>query len=177
MPKRPPKYSHHKPTGQARVRINGKSHYLGEFDSPQSHKRYESLIAKWLGGTFDADMESLTISRLAILFVDHARQYYRKDGAETSEVHSIQTALRPLVSKCGREKVSQFGPNRPRQRNSDQASLTRSPKYDRCGVGWSFSMVLSYRPRLVDRRNSFQGTRFGDRCRKRRRKDLNCHSP
>lgn len=112
MPKRPPKYTHHKPTGQARVRINGKSHYLGLFDSPESHKRYDALIAKWLGGTFDADMETLTISRLAILFVDHARQYYRKDGEETSEVHSIQTALRPLVAKCGREKVSQFGPKR-----------------------------------------------------------------
>lgn len=112
MPKRPPKYSHHKPSGQARVRINGKSHYLGEFNSSQSHKRYEALIAKWFGGTFDADVESLTIARLAILFVDHARQYYRKDGAETSEVHSIQAALRPLVAKCGREKVSQFGPKR-----------------------------------------------------------------
>lgn len=112
MPKRPPKYSHHKPTGQALVRINGKSHYLGEFNSPLSHKRYETLIAKWLAGTFDADMESLTVSRLAILFVDHARKYYRKNGVETSEVHSIQTALRPLVSKGGREKVSQFGPRR-----------------------------------------------------------------
>jgi len=112
MPKRPPKYSLHKPTGQARVRINGKSYYLGKYDSPDSHKRYETLIAKWLGGTFDVDTESLTISRLAILFVEHARQYYRKDGAETSEVHSIQTALRPLVKKCGREKVSQFGPRK-----------------------------------------------------------------
>ena len=139
MSKRPPKYSHHKPTGQARVRINGKSHYLGEFDSPQSHKRYESLIAKWLGGTFDADMETLTISRLAILFVEHARQYYRKDGAETSEVHSIQTALRPLVSKCGREKVSLFGPRRLKTvrdamirlnwaRTGINASVRRSPR-------------------------------------------------
>lgn len=112
MPKRPPKYTHHKPTGQARVRIDGKSYYLGKYDSPESHKRYETLIARWLGGTFQADRESLTMSRLAILFVDHARQYYRKNGKETSEVHSIQTALRPLVKKCGREKVSLFGPRR-----------------------------------------------------------------
>ena len=82
MRKRPPKYLLHKPTGQVYVRISGKFHYLGDYDSPESNKRYESLIAKWLGGTFDADMETLTISRLAILFVDHARQYYRKDGAE-----------------------------------------------------------------------------------------------
>lgn len=114
MKKRPPKYCLHKPTGQAYVRLPGNPNpeYLGEYGTAKSHKRYEVLIAKWLGGTFDADMESLTISRLAILFVDHSRQYYRKDGQETSEVHSIQTALRPLVKKCGREKVSQFGPRR-----------------------------------------------------------------
>ena len=57
-------------------------------------------------------METLTISHRAILFVEHARQYYRKAGAETSEVHSLQTALRPLASKCRREKASQFGPKR-----------------------------------------------------------------
>ncbi len=112
MAKRPPKYALHEPTGQARVRINGKSHYLGKYDSAESHERYNVLIAKWLGGSFEADRESLTISRLSILFVEHSRQYYRKGGKETSEVHSIQTALRPLVKKCGREKVSQFGPRR-----------------------------------------------------------------
>ena len=60
MPKKPPKYALHKPTGQARVRINGKSHYLGPHGSPESHKRYDALIAKWLNGTFDGDRESLT---------------------------------------------------------------------------------------------------------------------
>jgi hypothetical protein len=55
----------HKPTGQAYVRINGKFHYLGEYDSPESHKRYEILIAKWLGGTLKTDRDSLTIARFA----------------------------------------------------------------------------------------------------------------
>jgi integrase len=112
MKKRQPKYCLHKPTGQAYVRINRKLHYLGEYNSEASHKRYDALIAKWLGETFNAETESLTISRLAILYVEHARQYYRKGDVETSEVHSIQTALRPLVAKCGREKVLQFGPRR-----------------------------------------------------------------
>jgi len=30
--KRKPAYQHHKATGQAKVRIDGKDHYLGEFD-------------------------------------------------------------------------------------------------------------------------------------------------
>ena len=60
MLKKPPKYARQKPTGQARVRINGKSHYLRPHGSPESHKRYDALIAKWLNGTFDGDRESLT---------------------------------------------------------------------------------------------------------------------
>jgi len=130
MKKRPPKYSLHKPTGQARVRIDGKSHYLGKYDSPESHKRYDSLIAKWLGSTFDADLESLTVARLAILFIDHAREYYRKNGKETSEVHSIQTALRPLVAKYRREKVSQFGPRKLKSVRDEMIRL----KWARTGI-------------------------------------------
>lgn len=112
MAKRTPKYSLHKPTGQARVQINGKTYYLGKYDSPESHERYERLISEWFGSAFDADRETLTISRLAILYVEFARQYYRKNGKETSEVACIQLALRQLVKKCGREKASKFGARR-----------------------------------------------------------------
>jgi len=112
------------------ARIDGKSHYLGKYDSPESHKRYERLIAKWLGSTFDADLESLTIARLAILFIDHAREYYRKNGKETSEVHSIQTALRPLVAKFRREKVSQFGPRKLKSVRDEMIRL----KWARTGI-------------------------------------------
>ena len=45
--KRKPSYLLHKPTGQARVRIQGKDIYLGEFNSPQSRERYEDLVAEW----------------------------------------------------------------------------------------------------------------------------------
>jgi hypothetical protein len=34
-----PKYSHHKATGQARVRIDGKEHWLGKHGSPESFQR------------------------------------------------------------------------------------------------------------------------------------------
>ena len=45
MPKkRKPAYTLHKPTGQARVRIKGKDHYLGEYGTPESRERYDDLI-------------------------------------------------------------------------------------------------------------------------------------
>jgi hypothetical protein len=110
MPKRVPKYSHHKPTGLARVRINGKSFDLGPEDSEQSRQRHDALIANDLTGTLDADRETLTIGRLAVLFMDHAAGYSVKDGQPTGEISRLQTAFRPLVQKDARERVSRFGP-------------------------------------------------------------------
>ena len=48
MPKkRKPSYLLHKPTSQARVRIDGKDHYLGEYGSQESRDRYDDLVAEW----------------------------------------------------------------------------------------------------------------------------------
>ena len=39
-----PTYSLHKATGQARVWLNGKDHYLGTYGSEESRLRYAELI-------------------------------------------------------------------------------------------------------------------------------------
>ncbi len=46
--KRLPKYRKHKASGQAIVTLDGSDHYLGEYDSKQSHAAYEQLIGRWL---------------------------------------------------------------------------------------------------------------------------------
>jgi uncharacterized OB-fold protein len=38
--KKPPKYRHYKPKNLAVVRIDGKDHYLGDYDSPESWERW-----------------------------------------------------------------------------------------------------------------------------------------
>ena len=43
-----PKYRHFKPKNLGVVRIDGRDHYLGKFDSPESHERYHRLIAEML---------------------------------------------------------------------------------------------------------------------------------
>ena len=45
MTKRKPSYRLHKPSGQAIVTISGKMHYLGEYESLESHQAYERIIA------------------------------------------------------------------------------------------------------------------------------------
>ena len=112
MARKPPKYALHKPSGHARVRISGKDFYLGEYNSKESLEEYDRLLAKYFLGSLDVDRDSLLIARLAIMYVEHARGYYLKDGVQTSEVNAIQMALKPLVKMFGREKIHSFGPRK-----------------------------------------------------------------
>jgi hypothetical protein len=48
MSPRTPSYCLHKASVQAVVRISGKDHYLGRYNSPESRTEYDRLIAEWL---------------------------------------------------------------------------------------------------------------------------------
>jgi hypothetical protein len=87
-------YTLHKPTGQARVGIDGKDYYLGLFDSNESWARYDDKIADWLAK--HDDPAGFTIDDLMVLYTAHAREHYRTNGEETSEVNCIAQAVRPL---------------------------------------------------------------------------------
>ena len=43
-----PAYQHHRGSGQAKVRINGKDIYLGKYGTPESYERYEDVVADWM---------------------------------------------------------------------------------------------------------------------------------
>lgn len=90
--KKKPGYWHHRPSGQAYCRIDGKDHYLGAFNSPESRSRYDKLIAEWTRNQ-NVDRHTLRIDELSLKSLAHARIHYRKDGLETSEV----TAVRPAA--------------------------------------------------------------------------------
>jgi integrase len=111
MPKkRKPKYALHKPSGQARVRIDGRDYYLGAYGTPESRERYDDLIAEWFAKQGDVSNYTLTIDGLTILYMRHAEQYYRKNGEPTTEVCNIRVALRPLIQFFGTDRVRDFGP-------------------------------------------------------------------
>ncbi len=46
--RRIPKYRHYKPKYLAVVRIDGRDHYLGRYESPESREKYHRLISEWL---------------------------------------------------------------------------------------------------------------------------------
>ena len=55
-PKSQPAYRLHKARNCAVVTVGGKNHYLGPWQSPESHEKYAALIAEWrrAGGTLPA---------------------------------------------------------------------------------------------------------------------------
>jgi integrase len=125
MPKkfRLPSYRLHKGSGQAVVVLNGKSIYLGVWDSPASHAEYERVIAESLAnhrslphteGTAASlgapPAAALTVSSLILAFWRHAESYYKPDGDTTSELRCIREALRPVRELYGHTEASHFGP-------------------------------------------------------------------
>lgn len=122
MPKKPrkiPSYCHHKASGQAVVRINGRDHYLGLYGSEESHERDHRTIAEHCGSGNSANASQLvaasrradlTIVELMAAYFESAKTYYVKNGKPTSEQTSIRLALRPLKAMYGGTPVIEFGP-------------------------------------------------------------------
>ena len=50
MHRRTPKYRHFKPKNLGMVVIDGRAHYLGKYNSSESHERYHRLIAEFHAG-------------------------------------------------------------------------------------------------------------------------------
>ena len=69
-PTRPPTYRRHKARACAVVTLDGRNHYLGPWQSPESHEKYAALIAEWRrnGGTLPppAPAESALRPRLPV---------------------------------------------------------------------------------------------------------------
>jgi hypothetical protein len=98
-----PSYGLHKPTGQARVRINGKDEYLGPHGSPESKPRYQEIVRKHLAERTKAEMEravrfhtDITIAELVPRYIAHVESYYVKRGRPTGQVPIIKLAMRTL---------------------------------------------------------------------------------
>lgn len=121
-----PAYLLHKPTGQARCRIDGKDHYLGTFGSAESRVRYGELIAKLAGGVSidplarskrsveaaaaaDAD-PGPTVGEVCLAFLRHAEGHYLKGGRPTSQLALCKDAIRPLNELYGLTPAKDFGP-------------------------------------------------------------------
>jgi integrase len=115
MHKRTPSYCLHKATGQAVVRIDGKDHYLGKFDSPESRTRYDQLIGEWYANARTLPPvrreEGLTVAELLLRYWRWAEEYYRdEDGNPSRELENLRDALKPLKRLYSQTAAADFGP-------------------------------------------------------------------
>ena len=116
-----PSYTLHKHTGKARVRIDGRDYYLGEYGSDDSRRRYGELIARLSSGLppidpmgkpriCSTDDTGPSVGELILAFMMHAKKHYVKNGKPTSEIHCYQSCLRILRELYGMLPAKDFGP-------------------------------------------------------------------
>ena len=106
MPKKSvPSYLHHA-TGQAFSRVNGENVYFREAWPPESLAKYEDFKREWLLQHGDIHKYLLTLDDLALLYIGHAEEYYRKNDAPTSEVWCVRL---PSGSLSGCMVLAGFG--------------------------------------------------------------------
>ncbi len=103
-----PAYRLHKPSGQARVIIDGQHVYLGRYGSPESREKYARILAESAtrqatamepprsGGLFPG----LSVSELILTYWRFAETYYCKDGKPTKELACMREALHSLRQQC-----------------------------------------------------------------------------
>ena len=114
-----PQMRFHADSGQARVRINGKTIYLGKWDSAEAKANYHRLLVEWHGqqanGTTRPILPSpqpqpaasapalpppptgLTIAELCLLWIAACeKKFTRKDGRTSSTIHECRMIARAL---------------------------------------------------------------------------------
>lgn len=112
-----PKYRLHKARNCAVVTINGRDHYLGAYDSPESWEKFHRLVAEYLAERREppppvAADTPLTVTELIARYWRFAKSYYVKDDKPTSEVHAIKLALRFVRTLYGTAAACEFSPKK-----------------------------------------------------------------
>jgi integrase len=111
-----PKMGRHS-SGQARVTLNGKVHYLGAFGSPEAHQRYAELIQHWLDGGRRPLHTALHPAQVTLTVRDvfaHYRTWivttgrYTKNGAPTPQRGLIERSLTGFEEFAGNLRLAQL---------------------------------------------------------------------
>jgi integrase len=126
-----PSYRFHKARNCAVVTIDGRNHYLGEWQSPASLERYARLIAEWKSGRLASPsrhVDAVTVGTVCLRFMQHAESYYVKAGEQTSEVDRIRSALRHTCRLWASLPATEFSPLKLKQVQSQMVDSNLSRK-------------------------------------------------
>jgi integrase len=118
LKKQLPKYSLHKSSGQAVVRIDGKMHYLGPHGSPESREKYQRLIDRIQARRKKKNRRPAAtppppVPRGADLLIKNLAAEFLRSGVEDispSELSFVKNCLRQLVKHYADRAAVDFGP-------------------------------------------------------------------
>jgi hypothetical protein len=107
-----PAYKLHKTTGQARVIIDGRRHYLGEFGSDKSKEKYARLLAEYAVAPIASatDLPETTVKELVASYWMFAEGYYQKNGKLSGHLAVVRQGLRAIKQLYATLPVQEFGP-------------------------------------------------------------------
>lgn len=146
MPRKPvwpPVIFRHK-SGQARVRIRGTDHYLGEYGSARAAAAYADLLAKITSPDQSKVAPSgggITVAGVVAFFLAHAEKNYSARGRE-AENHRL--AVRPLTALFGLLPAGDFGPKHLKTVQQAMASgswMDAAERKKAPVVGWCRNVV------------------------------------
>lgn len=101
-----PSYRFHKGSGQAVVTIQGRTYYLGKFDSAESKQKYHRLLAESkVSSTFGIEKKRVSVSEAVVAYLKHSEVYYRGG----SEHVALVSACGPLIECYPDLHLSEFG--------------------------------------------------------------------
>jgi len=106
---KPPKLCHHKGTGRAYVRLNGKQVYLAKWGSAEAERRYFELCCtlRENGGRLPVEPERISVAECVKAYFAFATGYY---GEASKQLVAVRASLEPLVELYGDAKAVDFGP-------------------------------------------------------------------
>ncbi len=107
-----PKIYFHKPTGRARVRINGHDVYLGAYGSPEAAEAYARLVAELAAGNPPPSRRvdgPSTVAQVCSQWSDHMATLY---PADSREPRNYRLALAVVLKLYGSTLAKDFDPPR-----------------------------------------------------------------
>jgi integrase len=142
-------------SNQARICVQGETHYLGEHGSPESWAEYHRLLGLWRKRQEDgpppvpAAGPAETVGALLARYMEHARRKYRHpDGRPKGELSNIRHGVEPLARLHARTPLPEFGTKALRgllEATATGSWLTAAEKADRLehgrNVGWCRRLV------------------------------------
>jgi len=112
--RRIPSYRLHRASGRAVVTLNSKDFYLGPYNSAQSRREYDRLIAEWISNGRQspqaANLGSIAVNELLAAYFTFAKSYYVQDGKPGKEYVAMKDAAKLVRALYGRVAVNDFGP-------------------------------------------------------------------